>query len=424
MEGRQLLTTLAALTSPSQQPNVANQIALFDSDSPGTILKRLDVTGLVGGDNLNSIDVRPSNQKLYATALRLLTATTSELHLYEIDLTATAAVAHPLPGSVPLDTGATRVGTDFDPSTDQLRVVTRGNAAHPGGRNFTINPDTGSLAAAGTDLAYLLTIPGSPPPAVRSLASADLGHGAVTFGVDQNTLKLATIGDDPALPPTLGTIYRGPDLGIVEPRGLAFFPPAGQVDEAGFDIAPDGTAYFGIAQAESNGTFTTFLHQLDLQVGTISHGFGEIKLGGDPVQDLAVLPAAIDVIPPTVSPSVQVIFTGRGSRTKVSGFQLTYSEDMDGNRVQDLNNYLVQLAPASRRGRFHTLRLASATYHANAQTLTLKLASPSKLTRKVRINVSGHTPNGLTDLAGNLLDGNRDSLSGGDAILTANPRRR
>jgi hypothetical protein len=129
LEGRQLLTALLGLTSAS--PN--QQLLRFDSATPGTLVgSPIPINGLLSGDELRAIDVRPRDGRLYAVGVSntsLLSAGNLRLaHVYTIDLTSTAATATALTGGGTTPTNflvdATAIGADFNPRTDRLRVVT------------------------------------------------------------------------------------------------------------------------------------------------------------------------------------------------------------------------------------------------------------------------------------------------------------
>ncbi len=98
---------------------------------------------------------------------------------------------------------------------------------------------------------------------------------------------------------------------------------------------------------------------------------------------------------------------------------LTFSELLDPSRAQDLSNYTL-VAPGH-DGRFGTrddqvIRVNSATYDPNTRTVTLSPSRHLNWYRRYRITVKGTGAAGLTDLAGNLLDGNGDGRSGGDYV--------
>src|SRR4051812_33175679 len=61
LEGRQLLTTIVALTE-------TNVLLRVDSLNPSAILDQKSITGLQGGasETIVGIDFRPSNERLYA----------------------------------------------------------------------------------------------------------------------------------------------------------------------------------------------------------------------------------------------------------------------------------------------------------------------------------------------------------------------
>jgi hypothetical protein len=106
-----------------------NQIVVFSTDTPGTLIDTLNVTGLNPGELLVSIDIRPKTAQLYGVGV--------SGRIYVINPhTGQATVV----GTGPWSTlpGMT-FGADFDPVADRLRVVTTTDD------NISFNPDTGEM---------------------------------------------------------------------------------------------------------------------------------------------------------------------------------------------------------------------------------------------------------------------------------------
>jgi hypothetical protein len=109
-----------------------------------SIAAQTPITGLVAGDEIVGIDVRPQNGMLYGLGYNPVAGT---VQLYAISYR--TAVARPIgapaafvtAGGAPRPVGAgasTRFGFDFNPTVDRVRVV---NSA---GQNFRINPNNGA----------------------------------------------------------------------------------------------------------------------------------------------------------------------------------------------------------------------------------------------------------------------------------------
>jgi len=132
---------------------------------------------------------------------------------------------------------------------------------------------------------------------------------------------------------------------------------------------------------------------------------------GDP--QTAVL-TIVDDIGPTV-----VDLSRFGIHHQPTRLVLTFSEPLDPSHAQDLSNYTL-VAPGH-DGRFGTrddqvIRINSATYNPTTRTVTLTPSRHLNWYRRYRITVNGTGAAGLTDLAGNLLDGNGDGRPGGDYV--------
>src|SRR4051812_11626671 len=102
-----------ALSYPFQ----GGRIASFDSNSPGALLSLQRITGVVDNEQLEGIDIRPADGKLYAWG-------SGNENLYTIDpATGIATVASRIHFVQQLPEFFTAGGFDFDPVSDSLRVV-------------------------------------------------------------------------------------------------------------------------------------------------------------------------------------------------------------------------------------------------------------------------------------------------------------
>lgn len=119
--------------------STGNLRSFLSSDPVGTLSTSIPITGLESGETILAIDFRPLNKLLYGIG--------STSRLYTINTSSGLASAV---SSTPFTTlSGNRVGMDFNPSVDRIRVVTNAN------ENLRLNPDTGALAATDTSLAYV-----------------------------------------------------------------------------------------------------------------------------------------------------------------------------------------------------------------------------------------------------------------------------
>lgn len=128
-----LLSGCAAMHVDGPRPETvfatthANQLIRFNAGTPGRIADHRPITGMHPGEQVVGLDFRPSDGRLYALG--------SAGQLYVIH--PATAIAEPVgPGRL-RTLAADDVGFDFDPQSDQIRVVTAN------GHNFRLDPDSG-----------------------------------------------------------------------------------------------------------------------------------------------------------------------------------------------------------------------------------------------------------------------------------------
>jgi hypothetical protein len=133
----------------------SNTLLTIDTANPGTAIASVPVTGVVAGETLVGIDIRPQNRMLYALGVNA-GADTMSLYL----LSPRTGVAGLIgagsfagAGNLP-DPADSLYGLDFNPTADRLRVTTNHAGAGPAvpGLNFRLNPNVGLLAAADNDI--------------------------------------------------------------------------------------------------------------------------------------------------------------------------------------------------------------------------------------------------------------------------------
>src|SRR5262245_33765703 len=228
LDQRTLLSTLVALTAD-------DTLLTFDSAQPREILDSVPVVGLQRGEDLVGIDVRPADGQLYGVSDRD--------QLYTINLS--TGLASAIGGALAVGLSGANFGVDFNPVPDRLRLV--GDNA----QNLRINPNDGTAVdgdatTAGvqgdTTLAYA---PGDRSsgfrPRIVGAAYTNSFLGATTtslYGLDASRNTLVRQGG-PNVPPGTpspngGQLFTIGSLGVDIGR------------RAGFDIAPDGTAYAAI----------------------------------------------------------------------------------------------------------------------------------------------------------------------------------
>jgi hypothetical protein len=249
-------STIYALTN-------SNDLLRLDSAAPGTILSTVGISGLQPGENLLGIDFRPASGQLYALG--------STSRLYTIDLGSGAATQVGAGPFAPALNG-TSFGFDFNPVVDRVRVVSDAD------QNLRLNPSTGALAGADSQLTYAAGDPNSGAnPNLVGLAYNNNAAGVTIttlYGIDSN-LDILAIQN----PPNNGT------LNTIGPLG---FDTSGEV---GFDIATSGTGFASLQIGGLTGLFT-----IDLATGAAT-SVGSIGTGATAIRDIAVAPQSTVYLP-------------------------------------------------------------------------------------------------------------------------------
>ena len=268
-----LATTAAAVPS----------LVTFDAAMPGTLSATLPITGLAMGQTLVGLDSRPNTGQLYALGYA---ATGTQAQLYTLN-PATAALTA-VGSALTLDLGTTpsRIGFDFNPTVDRIRVTGSNNS------NFRLNPNSGALAATDRPLAYAAAdANAAQTPGVGAVAYANSFIGTtatVLYDIDEANSRYTT-----QAPPNDGTLNSRAALTVNTASALAtdldiYFNPTTRTNAAYLTIAT-GTA----------ATPTTQLYALDFITGNNMTAVGAVGPAGTYVTDIAFAisrPAALPAL--------------------------------------------------------------------------------------------------------------------------------
>ena len=127
---------------------------------------------------------------------------------------------------------------------------------------------------------------------------------------------------------------------------------------------------------------------------------------------LVVPEGAADRVGPVVTRQRLVV-----AKQSIRAIVLTFNEDMNRSTASNLLNYvLTLLGPNPRKPKHHPARvvpLKSASYDVNSRTVTLTPDQPLQIGQFYQLTVNGEARPGLTDVAGNLLDGDVNGLPDG-----------
>lgn len=267
LEDRRVPATIFAVTDQATPA-----LLRFDSATPGTVVTVGSISGLTG--TLRGIDFRPADGLLYG-----VTSDATTVRLYTINTTTASAS---LVGSFAQSLTGTDFGIDFNPQVDRLRVVTDAN------ENLRIDPNTGGLSGADTDLAYAPTDPafGANPNIVAAAYSNNFDSGPLggTSPTTPGSSATSLYGIDSLLD---RLVLQGGPNGAPSPNGGQLFTRGGlgfDTDaRVGFDISATDQAF---ASLTAGGVST--LHTVNLDLG-IASNVGVIG-GGQAILDLAVAP--------------------------------------------------------------------------------------------------------------------------------------
>jgi hypothetical protein len=277
----------------------------FDTDTPGTAVARIPISGLLAGELVTAIDVRPASGELLAL--------TSVNRVVTVDLDTGAAHA----SGAPIDPGALTpgqpAGIDFNPTVDRLRLVDAAND------NLRYNPltfepvdtDDGTPGVQGdTDLAFIGTDPnvGVDPNVVAAAYTNNDNDGATAttlFGIDSGLDVLVRQG---AVDGNAGDVAGGgsPNGGLLTTIGGL----GANISDAALDVvrgaAPGSNVAFA-AMRGASGPSTLYTVNLATGLAAARGTVGGAALGGFAIMPGGALrTAALSTAASEAAPSAKV----------------------------------------------------------------------------------------------------------------------
>ncbi|SFQ31775.1 DUF4394 domain-containing protein [Hymenobacter arizonensis] len=214
------------------------------------------ITGVTGGQVLVGIDSRPATGELFALGYN--GAGSAQLYT----LNPTTGVATTVGGVLPLALGAAteRIGFDFNPTVDRIRVTSSNDA------NFRLNPNNGALAA--TDGAIKFPAPSTDNPVVGSVAYTNSFQGTASttlYDIDESRSTLYIQN-----PPNEGVLSAGVAITRSSSNLLTaadqtdldiYTDPVSRTQSAllavNFATSPLATAFFNFDLATGNASLIT-----------------------------------------------------------------------------------------------------------------------------------------------------------------------
>jgi len=233
--------------------------------APQTIVSQCAISGLKPGEQLLGIDYRVARGVLYALG--------RSGQLYTIDTTQCAA--SPVGNGIGWPLLGARVGIDFNPTVDRLRVVTEA------GQNLRVHPDTGRVVDGQPDtlLGYVNTDPHAGQ-ALRVVAAGytynkDNDKLTTNYAIDLGQSQLVMMGSHetkvPPVSPNTGRVMSVGPLGV------------DGVVEADLDISDLKNQPLAMLRTDQSR-----LYRIDLSTGRATL-IGPIGDGG-PIRSIAIEP--------------------------------------------------------------------------------------------------------------------------------------
>jgi hypothetical protein len=267
---------LAAVSAPAAEAVPAlglqtpHTLVNFDTSTPNDVRIR-PITGLATGtETAVGMDMRPATGEIFIVTVPTGVVASAVIRTYKLDpLTAVATLVGTIPTMTVTLAADVPTGLDFNPRVDRIRIVNSNNV------NFRINPNTGVVAGLDPDLNYIAPATG-PETGIaydRNVAPGPPGTPpgplqTTLYGIDVGSDRLVTQGGIDGTAPggaNGGRITNVGPLGVAVPNSTS----------AGFDIAPDGTAYAVLFTALAPQLYTVNLSTgaatLVGQLGAIIH---------------------------------------------------------------------------------------------------------------------------------------------------------
>jgi streptogramin lyase len=201
--------------------------------------------------------------------------------------------------------------------------------------------------------------------------------------------------------------YSGPtDTGYNGPVTVALLNPGTATLSGTLTV----TAKDGVA------TFT------GLSINQVGTGY-QLMAYTDALTTTLTTPVTIDVAPTIVAETI--LYAGKGRHKHIVGFELTFSKALADTPAQDVANYTVtQTVRLHGKPSARAVALMSAAYDATTDAVTLTIAGKAAFLTGGMIVVNASSPNGITDLLGDELDGTGMGVPGVNATLVISPKGR
>jgi hypothetical protein len=299
----------------------ANDLVSFNSNTPGTILSTVALTGITPTLPVEGMDFRPATGELYVIGYN---GTNGATQLYTVNTTSGLAT----PVGVPLILAGNmgRLAVDFNPLVDRIRLI--GST----GQNYRLNPNDGTLSATDTQLSYAVgDAHAGVPPVVHAVAYSNNfagTAGTTLYYYDFNLDNVAV-----TLPPV------SPNAGVITTIGLSGI--TANADGIDMDIFTNqstgvNTAYFtaGVTGSPANFYTLDFTSGEAKFIGAIGSGLNIKEMAvGDPS---SILPVSLTDF--TVKKSGRVSLLSWTTKTEINNSHFMLERSTDGRTFKAISD--------------------------------------------------------------------------------------
>ncbi len=277
---------LPTTTHAVGEPNIfavtnGNVLIKFNSATPSVVTTIGAITGLVGGDTIVGIDIRPATGQLFGLG--------GGSRLYTIDTATAIATQVGADGQFVLPPGQS-FGFDFNPVVDRIRVTSDLE------QNFRLNPNNGTRPGNVDDTTLTYPAAGGNFDTGGAAYTNNFGGATVTtlYDIDTATNNLVLQGGVNGTPsPNGGVLTTVGPLGINPTDDLTRANTAFDILTTGTPAAPVNT---GFAALTTNGT-SSALYTIDLGTGGATL-VGSIGASPTLIRGIAVVP---QITPPATA---------------------------------------------------------------------------------------------------------------------------
>ena len=277
----QTIYGLGTLTSDFMGNTAGSQGTVAIDLATGVAGAAIPVMGVPANQRLVGMDFRPGNGQLYALGYdSAAMAPTPNAQLYTLN--PMSSVTATVGSAIRLELGrrTARIGFDFNPVADLIRVVSSTRA------NYRLNPTTGALAGTDTNLAYASGTPATPGIGAVAYTNSFPGANSTTlYALDELNNGLLSI----VSPPNNGT--------LTAPVTVMFQGPGGNFD-IGTPAAIDFDIYANATINRNEGFLTEVTAMGSSNFYRLNLTTGQATLVGNTVP--RVVPFAIHDIAVTI----------------------------------------------------------------------------------------------------------------------------